>query len=176
MRTIEAQLHELLLDIAPEQHTVAEQARVIAEASEVYSQIYANNKRVAGKVSESSVVHEAHMMDALLQALASYPSQDDDDDFGADYVNGIGLDPREIVRHAAAGEGSRHNGSKNFGNMDILNDDDLDVFFKESPDDYDVDNYSVSDGIDIENRHPLNTFKSPGQPKHRSDSQDRGSY
>ena len=44
MQDIEAQMHSLLDEIAPDVHDYDEQAKIIAQASSIFSKIY-NNKR-----------------------------------------------------------------------------------------------------------------------------------
>ena len=38
MRTIEAQIHDILLDLLPEQYSQLSQAKIVAEAASIYAQ------------------------------------------------------------------------------------------------------------------------------------------
>jgi hypothetical protein len=164
MRTIESELHGVLLDIAPDMHEDEEQALIVAEASLLYEKAAATR---SARRTETAKVHEARMMDALLQAMGRLADWTDEDGDGA--VDGTGLDASQIVFRA---EHAPHRlSSKGFGvDMDILNDADMDIFMRPDVDDHGADDYSLDDG---EDRHHPELYSVPGYGSHRSDSNAR---
>ncbi len=94
MRTIEAQIHDILLDLLPEQYSQLSQAKIVAEATSIYAQtVKSSNVKTASKA-------ESGMMKALWTALASLSLEEDYEDDAVDYLDGVGLDPSQIVRSA----------------------------------------------------------------------------
>jgi len=156
MHELEAELHQVLLDLAPDIHE-EEQAQIVAEASAIYTSMSKNGRREA-----ESNVHEARLADALLQAMG----QLDDWDFEEEppYIDGQGLSPEEIVHKASKMFGGRYS-AKTFDALD----EDIDVFL--SPPVHDADEYVIEDGED--ERHPPTRYQMPGRGTHRSDSQSR---
>ena len=57
--------------------------------------------------------------------------------------------------------------------MEIINNDDLEVFFDNKDNYIDNSNYNIDDSVD-EERHPDDVFRSPGEPKSRTDSRTIG--
>ncbi len=153
MHELEAELHQVLLDLAPDTHE-DEQARVVAEASLIYSHLSKSGKREV-----EARVHEARLADALLQAMG----QLDDWDYEApQYIDGRGLSPDEIVSQASRSIGGRYAAS-----FDAI-DEDLDVFL--DPSIQTSDDYLIDDG---EENHPSDRYHTPGRGTHRSDSLSR---
>lgn len=163
MREIEARLHDMLLEIAPDLYDEGEQARIIAEASAIFGRTERRASRSSG-----DMVRESQMMDSILQAIGHLPDWEDE---GPEYIDGRGMTPEQIVRAAARGGGY----VPDLG-VDILNDGDLDVFYGE-PDYQDPHGYimeDVAERKDGEDAHPDDFFFTPGRGRHRSDSQARG--
>ena len=160
MRTIEAQIHDILLDLLPEQYSQLSQAKIVAEAASVYAQTNKGNNIKTASKAESS------MMKALWTALASLSLEEDYEDDSVDYLDGVGLDPSQIVRSACHSYKNKSTVKMSKIAMEIINDEDLSVFL-----DNDIDNnkYDFDDAQD-ETRHPDGVYKSPGDPKHRTDS------
>lgn len=153
MHELESELHQVLLDLAPDTHE-EEQARIVAEASSIYSSLSKSWKR------EAEVrVHEARLADALLQAMG----QLDDWDYDApQYIDGQGLSAEQIVQQASRNFGGRYAAS-----FDTI-DDDIQAFL--TPPSQDADNYLIDDGEDV---HPPDRYQIPGRGTHRSDSLSR---
>jgi hypothetical protein len=164
MRTIEAQIHDILLDLLPDQYSNLSQAKIIAEATSIYTQnLKTGNIKTAAK-SESS------MMKALWTALASLSLEEDFEfDNTPDYVDGYGLDPNQIVRSAVNNIRYKNNIKMSKIAMQIINDDDLSALMDNEDNYVDNDKYDFDDVAD-ETRHRKDVFKSPGDPKHRTDS------
>ena len=76
MQNLESQLHTLLEDIAPEVHSYEEQAKIIAIASASISKKF-NARRFA---KADGRVIESQMTDAILVAMSTLSSWDNDDD------------------------------------------------------------------------------------------------
>jgi len=154
MHELEAELHQVLLDLAPDTHE-EEQARIVAEASLIYSHLSKSGKR------EAEVrVHEARLADALLQAMGQL---DDWDYETPQYIDGRGLSPEEIVQQASRNFGGRYAAS-----FDAI-DEDIDIFLE--PPVQAANNYTIDDGE--EDRHPPDRYQVPGRGTHRSDSLSR---
>jgi hypothetical protein len=157
MQDIEAQMHSLLDEIAPDVHDYEEQAKIIAQASSIFSKIY-TNKRLARKGSPKII--EAHMTDAILQAMGSLNtwSYEEEDDF--ELISSKGLTNNQLLRKVA------NKNKPNWGRMDIINPDILDFEFEEG----DEDEAGFSE-LKYENGHqPDSGLKTPGMPKHKTDS------
>lgn len=165
-RTLEQELHDTLLDIAPETHELTEQAVIVAESAAIYRAGSTTATRSASK----GRLHEARLMDSLLQAMGRLAETDADyDDFEGGSVDGIGMSAEQIINRAAssykASYRSRRMATKGFGDdMDILGDDDLDDLL--SPKGH--DDYSIEDG-----EHDSALLQVPGFGRHRSDSHSR---
>lgn len=159
MRGIEAELHQMLLDIAPG-YSDEEQAIIVAEASS----IFARQERTASK--RVAVQRESRMMDAVLAALKQM--QDWEEESDTTYIDGRGRSADQIVRSA----GKFKRGTPDLG-LDILNDDDMDVFFFE-PDSREATAINLGDGIlnDLDEEvHPDSLYRVEGIGRTRADSQ-----
>ncbi len=163
MRTIEAQIHDILLDLLPDQYSLNSQAKIVAEATSIYLQsAKSNNIKTAAK-------SESGMMKALWTSLASLSLEEDYEDEYPDYVDGIGLDPSQIVRSAVNNIKRKSNIKMSKVAMEIINTEDLSVFLDNEDNYVDNDQYNFDDVAD-KSRHRDDVFKSPGDPKHRTDS------
>lgn len=154
MLNIEAKLHEMLLEVAP-YYNDAEQAQIVAYASSLFDGM----ERQA-----STNAAESQMMDAMLQAIGHLRDWSDVD--SCDFIDGRGLTAEQIVR--SAGRSMPDMG------FDIINEDDLDVFFGGS--DKDPNGYTMDDVAtfsDGEEAHPDRYFFKPGVGRHHTDSQSR---
>lgn len=151
MQNLEAQLHTLLEDIAPEVHTAEEQAKIIALASASLSKKF--SARRFAKI-ETKIV-ESHMTDAILVAMSTLSSWDSDDD---EIFDARGLSNSQLIRRVA-------NASKpSWGQMDILNPDIIEDTFSF---DEDEDEFSKTK---LENaQQTTEAFDTPGRGRHRSD-------
>lgn len=165
MRTIEAQIHDILLDLLPEQYSQLSQAKIVAEATSIYAQsVKSSNIKTA---SASKV--ESGMMKALWTALASLSLEEDYEDDTVDYVDGVGLDPSQIIRSACHSYKNKNNVKMSKIAMEIINDEDLSVFLDNEDNYIDNNKYDFDDAQD-EIRHPDANYRTPGDPKHRTDS------
>jgi hypothetical protein len=164
MRHIEQELHQMLEEIVPNS-SMEEQARIIAEATAFFK---AAEKSKNKTKTASQCVRESMMADALLKAIGTLDdwNQDHNDNYGADFVDGRGLDHRAIISQAS-GIANRTAKSDLWGDMDILNED-LEEFL--SREDEDEEGYEIEDGHD---EHTSEVFFSPGRGRHRSDSLSR---
>lgn len=161
MLSIEAELHQMLEEIAPD-HDVDEQARIVAEAAAIYEKTSRRMARTSQK-QHVSRIREAQMTDALLQAMGTMADWSDED--APTFIDGRGLDPGQIVHRAAH---MKRGASEGWGEMDIL-DPDLDAFLASGDDEI---TYHHDDSEDA---HPEDLYFTPGRPRHRSDSQVRTS-
>ena len=168
MRTIESDIHDILLDIAPDAHDLEDQARIVATAAVIFEKAESSfRKKTAGKdaTHNPEKVREAQIVDAIFQAmnrLADWHSASDieEAEYTETFVDARGLDPMQIVHKAANTViGFRYSG------MDI--DNDLDDLFGE-PAGLDPNKYFVDDDI-----HDPWLYQTPGMGKHRSDSRGR---
>jgi hypothetical protein len=164
MRTIEAQLHDLLLDLVPDQYSLTSQAKIIAEATSVFE-----SKQSVKTASRT----ESGLIKALWTALASLQLEEDYEYNSIDFVDGIGLDPGQIVRSACHSIKTNNKIKMSKLAMEIINNDDLEVFFDNKDNYIDNSNYNIDDSAD-EERHPDDVFRSPGEPKSRTDSRTIG--
>ena len=154
MLNIEAKLHEMLLEVAP-YYNEAEQAQIVAYASSLFDGMERNASVNAA---------ESQMMDAMLQAIGHLRDWSDVDSY--DFIDGRGLTAEQIIR--SAGRSMPDMG------FDIINEEDLDVFFGNS--DQDPNGYTMDDTavfLDGEEAHPDRYFFKPGTGRHRTDSQSR---
>jgi hypothetical protein len=153
MHNLEAQLHTLLEEIAPEAHNYDETAKIIATASAIINKKY--NSRKLTKTSSRQV--EAYLTDALLQSMSVLETWEDD--FSNGYVDGRGLSPMQLIKRVASSAKS------SFGNMDILNPEGL----KEALE-FDEDEEGFSE-VTFENAAQTpDVFKTPGRGTHKTDS------
>jgi len=159
MRDIELELHEVLLDLAPDTHDHEEQARIVAEAAAIYRRASQSGKtqRIA-----SDKLHEARLADSLLQAMGCLADWDGEtDERTMTYIDARGLSADKVVSYAAR---TLVSGTSN--NFFDLDDSDLDPFI--NPVIHEADDYEIEDG---EECHPSDNYQTPGRPRHRSDSQ-----
>ena len=167
MLTIESELHDVLLDIAPDMHDYDEQAMIVAEASMIFERVAAKSSKTASRHTNAAKVHEARMMDALLQAMGRLASWNDVEETVT--LDAYGLEPEQVVFRASHSS-SRRYCNKGFGaNMDIVGDD-LDIFMNPNIEGHEADDYSIDDG---EERHSPSLYEVPGMGRHRSDSRAR---
>lgn len=157
MRNIEAQLHDILLDLFPDQYNNQNQAKIVAEAADIFQ----NNK---SKRTSSTANGETSYVRALWAAMASLGIDEEYDEYEDNYVDGVGLNPEQIIR-SAVNKNNKYNLKLRKMSMEILNDDDVDIFLDKE----NVNEYNFDDATD-EERHPLANFVSPGKPKHHTDS------
>ncbi len=152
MHNLESDLHVILDDIAPDIHSYEEQAKIIAYASSILSKKY-NQVRFA-KTDPRTI--EASMTDAILIAMRSMSSWDDDED-ESDFVDGRGLSASQLVRKIA-------NTKSPWGKMPIIDPDVLeDVFSFEEEDIEEPENV-------FENaQQSTEAFDTKGRGRHRSD-------
>lgn len=179
-RTIESELHEALLDLVAEgTHDYEEQSLIVAEASDIYRRTAAApGQRRPGtqhKARLAANLHEARMMDALLQSLGHLSDWSREDATvtasteGKLYVQGTNLSASQIVSRIASAP-TRGFGAGFGAGMDILNDDDVDVFLG-NPKGHKANDYDIDDDVEI--HHP-ELYRTPGIGRHRSDSHGFG--
>jgi len=158
MRTIEAKLHDILLDLFPDQFSSYNQAKIVAEATDFFS------KNVSKKTAAASRNGETGLVKALWASLSSLGLDEDFEEQDSNYVDGFGLDPNQIIRSAVSQNNKQNLKFKKMA-MEVLNDSELDVFLNEE-----IENeYNLDDATD-DNLHPIDVFKSPGDAKHHTDS------
>ena len=152
MHNLESGLHIILDDIAPNIHSLEEQAKIIALASSIINKKF-NSVRLS-KTDSKTV--EAKMTEAILISMSSLSNWDDEDDEN-DYIDGRGLTANQLVRKVA-------NTKPSWGKMDIINPDVLDdVFSFEEEDVKDEENF-------FENgQQTTEVFDTKGRGRHRSD-------
>ncbi len=171
MSQIEKELHEVLLEIAPDSHDYDEQAIIVAEASEIYRCAAAKaSARKARASKDEEKIHEARMMDALLQAIGHMANWTDEDGDETSVIDGAGLDPDQIVHRASTRAPSYRYSTKGFGsNFDILDESDLDYFLNPVGGEGERKDF-FDDSIPT---HRPDLFTTPGRGRHRSDSLNR---
>ena len=153
MQNLEAQLHTLLEEIAPEAHNYDETAKIIATASAIINKKY--NSRKLTKTSSRQV--EAFLTDALLQSMSVLETWEEDYSMG--YVDGRGLSATQLIKRVA------NSAKNNWGNMDILNPDGLEKALE-----FDEDEKGFSE-VTFENaEQEPDVFKTPGRGTHKTDS------
>ncbi len=158
MRTIEAKLHDILLDLFPDQFNSYNQAKIVAEAADLF--VEKSNKKTAS-VNRNG---ETGLVKALWAALSSLGLDEDFEDQDSNYVDGFGLDPNQIIRSAVS-QNNKYNLKLKKLSMEVLNDSELDVFLNEE-----IENeYNLDDATD-EELHPTQVYKSTGDAKHHTDS------
>jgi len=148
MHNIESEFHSLLEEIAPNAHSTNEQAKIIAEASAIFSKIA--SRRIAKRNNPRLV--EAQMTEAILQAMGSVSKWDDNYDLP--FVDAHGLSTNQILRQASK------TSITNWGTNKVLNPELL-----EDTDNQDADLFDFKNG---DNQEP-DAFTE--EPKHRSDFQ-----
>lgn len=158
-QSIEAKIHNILLDIDPSLHDEYEdQSIVIAEAAANYRLSQKTEGIKTASKKEQASAEEALVIDCLLQAMntlmehntrtARYALADVS-------IDGDEVDYETILRTVRFA-------TKDFGNMDILNDDDMSSFLENGERDV---LFGIEDIFDDE--HDPELF---GSKKHRSDS------
>lgn len=153
MQNLEAQLHTLLEEIAPEAHNYDETAKIIATASAIINKKY--NSRKLTKTSSRQV--EAFLTDALLQSMSVLETWEDDFSYG--YVDGRGLSASQLINRVAT------TAKSNWGNMPIINPEEL----KEALE-FNQDEEGFSE-VTFENAEQTpDVFKTPGRGTHKTDS------
>ena len=173
MQTIEAQMHNLLEEIAPEAHSPEEQAKIIAQASSIYKKIF-TNRRFAKRADQKII--ESHMTDAILQAMGSLNNWVEE--YTEPFIDGAGLTNRQVISRVSTSSKPK------WGTMDVLNpevlsfmDMDDEEALKTSDDvfekDYDNNVVNVKENSQtklLENAQQTSqALKTPGRGKHRSD-------
>jgi len=153
MQNLEAQLHTLLEEIAPEAHNYDETAKIIATASAIINKKY--NSRKLTKTSSRQV--EAFLTDALLQSMSVLETWEDDFSYG--YVDGRGLSASQLINRVAT------TAKSNWGNMPIINPEGL----KEALE-FNEDEEGFSE-VTFENAEQTpDALKTPGRGTHKTDS------
>ena len=151
MQNLESQLHTLLEDIAPDVHSHEEQAKIIALASATISKKFTARRfaKADGRVVESQ------MTDAILVAMSTLSSWDNEDD---DIFDARGLSNSQLIRRVA------NTTKPSWGQMDILNPDVIeDTFSFEEEDEPESE-------TKLENAQQTSeAFNTPGRGRHRSD-------
>jgi len=153
MQNLEAQLHTLLEEIAPEAHNYDETGKIIATASAIITKKY--NSRKLTKTSSRQV--EAFLTDALLQSMGILDSWEDD--YSNGFVDGRGLSPSQLINRVATSAKS------NWGNMPIINPEGLKKALE-----FDEDEEGFSE-VTFENAEQTpDALKTPGRGTHKTDS------
>jgi dipeptidase len=151
MQNLESQLHTLLEDIAPDVHSHEEQAKIIAVASANISKKFTARRfaKADGRVLESQ------MTDAILIAMSTLSSWDNEDD---EIFDARGLFHAQLIKRVA------NTTKPSWGQMDILNPDVIeDTFSFEEEDEPDSE-------TKLENaQQTTEAFDTPGRGRHRSD-------
>ena len=152
MHNLESDLHVILDDIALDIHSYEEQAKIIAYASSILSKRF-NQVRLA-KTDSKTI--EANMTEAILVAMKSLTSWDDDED-DTEIVDGRGLTVSQLVRKVA-------NTKPSWGKMDILDPDVLEDVFS-----YDEETSEEPENVFENAQQTTDAFDTPGRGRHRSD-------
>jgi len=153
MQNLEAQLHTLLEEIAPEAHNYDETAKIIATASAIINKKY--NSRKLTKTSSRQV--EAFLTDALLQSMGFLENWEDDYTNG--YVDGRGLSASQLINRVATSAKS------NWGNMPIIDPEGLKKALE-----FDEDEEGFSEETFENAEQQPDVFKTPGRGTHKTDS------
>lgn len=153
MQNLEAQLHTLLEEIAPEAHNYDETAKIIATASAIINKKY--NSRKLTKTSSRQV--EAFLTDALLQSMGVLETWEDDYTNG--YVDGRGLSASQLINRVATSAKS------NWGNMPIIDPEGLKKALE-----FDEDEEGFSEETFENAEQQPDVFKTPGRGTHKTDS------
>ncbi len=151
MQNLESQLHTFLEDIAPEVHTYEEQAKIIALASATITKKF-TARRFA---KADNRVIESQMTDAILVAMSTLSSWDNEDD---EIFDARGLSNVQLIRRVA------NTTKPSWGQMDILNPDVIEDTFSFEEDD------EPESETKLENAQQTSeAFNTPGRGRHRSD-------
>lgn len=151
MQNLEAQLHNLLEEIAPDTHNVEEQALIIATAASIINKKF-TSRRLA-KIDYKTI--EAHMTDALLESMCASTNWDDNTE---DIFDARGMSPNVLVKRVA-----KSNQNK-WGNMELLN-----LEFDEE--DEDLTPEEIAEKAQMQNAQQTNeVFITPGRGKFFTDS------
>ena len=156
MQTTEEQMHFLLDELAPNVHTNNEQAKIIAFASSIYYKNFAS-KRIARKIDIREA--EAHMTDAILQAMGQLNNWHDEYDNNG-YFESQGLTNKQIINRISQKE-------PKWGRMDILDPDVLDYM---EFDEKELGKQELENGM-----QEYDILQTEGQPHHRTDSLSKSS-
>ena len=127
MHNLESDLHVILDDIALDIHSYEEQAKI-----------------------------KANMTEAILVAMKSLASWDDDED-DTEIVDGRGLTVSQLVRKVA-------NTKPSWGKMDVLDPDVLEDVFS-----YDEETSEEPENVFENAQQTTEAFDTPGRGRHRSD-------
>lgn len=152
MHNLESDLHVILDDIAPDIHSYEEQAKIIAYASSILNKKF-NQVRFA-KTDSKTI--EANMTEAILIAMKSISSWDDDDD-ESDYVDGRGLSVSQVVRKVA-------NTKSYWDKMHIIDPDVLEDVFS-----FDEEEVEEPENIFENVEQTTEVYDTKGRGRHRSD-------
>jgi len=152
MHNLESDLHIILDDIAPNIHSLEEQAKIIALASSILNKKF-NSVRLS-KTDSKTV--EAKMTEAILISMSSLRNWDDDED-DVDYVDGRGLSASQLVRKIA-------NTKPSWGKMDIINPDVLDDVFS-----FEEEDVKKEENVFENAQQTTDVFDTKGRGRHRSD-------
>ena len=169
MRLIEAELHQMLEEIAPNS-SQEEQARIVAEAAAIFEREASRKSVKVASRANAEMMRESAMADAILQAIGAmddWGSQNTGDEYAPAFIDGRGLGGKAIISQVV-GASFRGSAANVWGDMDILNDD-LDQFLKDAEEEEDS-TYTIEDSFD---EHCPETFFAPGRGRHRSDSLSR---
>ncbi len=170
MRIIEAELHQMLEEIAPNSSS-EEQARIVAEAAAIFER--EAQRKSAPKIAHranADMIRESAMADAILQAIGAmddWGSNHAEDEYAPAFIDGRGLGGKAIISQVA-GANFRGSAANVWGDMDILNED-LDQFLKDAEEE-EENTYTIEDELD---EHCPEIFFAPGRGRHRSDSLSR---
>lgn len=152
MHNLESDLHVILDDIAPDIHSFEEQAKIIAYASSILSKRF-NQVRLA-KTDSKTI--EANMTEAILVAMKSLTSWDDDED-EPEIFDGRGLSVSQLVRKVA-------NTKPSWGKMDIIDPDVLEDVFS-----FEEEDIEEPESVFENAQQTTEAFDTPGRGRHRSD-------
>lgn len=175
-RMLEAELHDVLLDISADALDTDEQAKIIAQAAHVFRLAEGKTlKRQAKSKAGADQIREAAIMDALMQAMNRVADFNaDDDDFDGMLLDADSLDPSQIVRQVECGKrtfSSFSVANAGYGkNLDVVDDDSLDFLLHPNLEGHSADDYEIEDG---QERHCPKLYRKPGLGGHRSDSLSR---
>jgi len=152
MHNLESDLHIILDDIAPNIHSLEEQAKIIALASSFINKKF-NSIRLS-KTDSKTV--EAKMTEAILIAMSSLRNWDDEDDDN-EYVDARGLSASQLVRKVA-------NSKPSWGKMDIIDPDVLEDVFS-----FEEEDVEKPENVFENTQQTTEVYDTPGRGRHRSD-------
>lgn len=165
--SIEARIHNILLDIDPFlEGEYEEQSIIVAEAAANYRLAQPEKKTCVASVNEIPKIEEAIMIDSLLQAMNSVIEHDNAKYASTDFVNYEAdgeVDYESVLRNLRFC-------NKDFGDMDIIGND-IDAFLENDREDDGL--FDIKDCFDDDRENSL-LYKIDGKRKnHRSDSLSR---